>query len=655
MKKLFLYISISFTFYSNSMNVLIWEHPNLLSLRGRFPKEEAPTNLHKACFHGNIDNVKKELVESEDDINKYAEVDDFIICTPLYTACKKGYTDIVELLLNNKNIEVNRRETLNDRKSPLHVAQNAEIAQLLINHGASINCKTIMSNETPLIKHISLGNIEIAHILLNAGADIHHKDQRGHNALFYALLEGVYYKYKNSLEQLFLCIDQLLLKGVDLFDTILYDSSDLHKLSKDILSHYEFYIFPNYFYKQYQSPVVLLEHSAFILSQIKKESDSGNVKAREKLNKALSILRSIFEYAQKEDYKKHTRIFKQRIAVRDNNLLLYHVRTHDLIEQFGQKAIEYAYYLLNGEKAVQYAHNIQNLFSAIRDHNQIMVEALIKELERNLSFVQFYGISALQYAFQYNNSKAITKLLEYDYDVSFIDTLEKRNLLEYGASKECSIALENGLFKQLMEAIKFRKYDKVLKLVNIGTKVTTAEAVTNDTPLHVTVRQQDDNEQFVQLLIKAGANINAINKFKNTPLFLAVNYFNKKCVKELLQAGARVNCFNLIKSKKSILYLPVTIQKVSIIKMLLEHGVCIHKEYSELEEKGLTGVKYTCSEISNLLKKVYDEQMCLICYEHPQLIEIPCNNYHKDNFICQICCKSLIKCPLCRLPLNVKE
>ena len=273
MKKLFLYISIFFNFYSNSMNVLGLKCPNLPLIRYRFPKEEAPTNLHKACFRGNIDNVKKELVESENDINKYGEVDDFVICTPLYIACKKGYIDVVELLLNNKNIEVNKRELLNNNKSPLHVAQKAEIVQLLINHGANINCKTKMSNETPLIKHISLGNIEIAHVLLNAGADIHHKDQRGHNALFYALLEDVYayYEYKNSLDQLFLCIDQLLLKGADLFDTILYtQSEDLHKLSKDILSHYEFYIFPDCFYKQYQNPVALLQHSAFMLSQIKK-------------------------------------------------------------------------------------------------------------------------------------------------------------------------------------------------------------------------------------------------------------------------------------------------------------------------------------------------------------------------------------------------
>ena len=84
--------------------------------------------------------------------------------------------------------------------------------------------------------------------------------------------------------------------------------------------------------------------------------------------------------------------------------------------------------------------------------------------------------------------------------------------------------------------------------------------------------------------------------------------------------------------------------------MLLEYGVYIHKEYSELAEKGFikTGVKYICSEISTMLKNAYEEQKCLICYEQSQLMDIPCKNYHKSNFICSICYKSIKECPLCR-------
>lgn len=75
-------------------------------------------------------------------------------------------------------------EGTNPDPLPQNAAQkHAEIAKLLIQHGANVN-ETNNENKTPLLWAVSLpGHAPIVKVLLDAGADVHHKNNKGLDAL----------------------------------------------------------------------------------------------------------------------------------------------------------------------------------------------------------------------------------------------------------------------------------------------------------------------------------------------------------------------------------------------------------------------------------------------------------------------------------------
>jgi len=60
-----------------------------------------------------------------------------------------------------------------------------------------------------------------------------------------------------------------------------------------------------------------------------------------------------------------------------------------------------------------------------------------------------------------------------------------------------------------------------------------------DTPLHVMVWRKD--RAAVDLLIKNGANVNAIGDMSQTPLHVAISQKDEYIVRSLLNAGARID------------------------------------------------------------------------------------------------------------------
>lgn len=89
--------------------------------------------LSKACFHGDFETVKKLLDESAEDN------DDGKGFSLLHISCFKGYTKIVNLLLQ-KNSDVNFRTK--SGYSSLHLAcqmGHVDIVKLLLSKGADVN------------------------------------------------------------------------------------------------------------------------------------------------------------------------------------------------------------------------------------------------------------------------------------------------------------------------------------------------------------------------------------------------------------------------------------------------------------------------------------------------------------------------------------
>jgi len=111
------------------------------------------------------------------------------------------------------------------------------------------------------------------------------------------------------------------------------------------------------------------------------------------------------------------------------------------------------------------------------------------------------------------------------------------------------------------------------------------------TPLHMTVNCEDF-KAIKFLIYDKNANVNAIDDESNTPLHLAtqnaVNYrywFNPKIIKLLIKNGADVNAINIW--GETPLYYPVAAQgdNFEVIKILVKNGANFEKDANLLQAK----------------------------------------------------------------------
>ena len=74
--------------------------------------------------------------------------------TPLHTACDRGHTDIVRLLLSHDGIDVDIANRNGD--TPLHAAcseGHTDIARLLLSHDGIDTTKANINGHTPSLSH----------------------------------------------------------------------------------------------------------------------------------------------------------------------------------------------------------------------------------------------------------------------------------------------------------------------------------------------------------------------------------------------------------------------------------------------------------------------------------------------------------------------
>src|SRR5580692_700546 len=94
------------------------------------------------------------------------------------------------------------------------------------------------------------------------------------------------------------------------------------------------------------------------------------------------------------------------------------------------------------------------------------------------------------------------------------------------------------------------------------------------TALHWAVRQ--DDLETADLLIRAGANVKAANRFGATPLSLAATNGNAAMIEKLLKAGEDANAV-VSESGDSVLMLAARTGKPAAVAMLLNHGADVNK------------------------------------------------------------------------------
>ena len=89
--------------------------------------------------------------------------------TPLHLAARRGYDEIVKVLLDQPNVDVNAKD--GSGKTPLHLAASEghrKICQVLLNFGADIR-EVSADRTTSLHSAILNGHSEIARMILKRG------------------------------------------------------------------------------------------------------------------------------------------------------------------------------------------------------------------------------------------------------------------------------------------------------------------------------------------------------------------------------------------------------------------------------------------------------------------------------------------------------
>ena len=142
-----------------------------------------------------------------------------------------------------------------------------------------------------------------------------------------------------------------------------------------------------------------------------------------------------------------------------------------------------------------------------------------------------------------------------------------------------------GAELRLMDAVKAGNRDAVASLLKAPADATAVNAPEADgtTALHWAV--QADELEIARLLVGAGANVNAANRYNLTPLALAAANANAATVKLLLDAGADAKA--TIRQGETILMAAARTGNPEAVSLILSHGADVNAREETLGENAL--------------------------------------------------------------------
>ncbi len=140
-------------------------------------KDHGFTELHKASYNGDLDEVS-EIFEKSQDIHAKTLSLKF---TPFHTSIIKGHVEVADFLLSNgANID----EGSNFDQTPLHWASfvgDIEVVEFLIEKGASLE-KLSQQGWTALHYAALMGHLDVVKLLIDKGVILDKKNDQGQTA-----------------------------------------------------------------------------------------------------------------------------------------------------------------------------------------------------------------------------------------------------------------------------------------------------------------------------------------------------------------------------------------------------------------------------------------------------------------------------------------
>src|SRR5436190_17684518 len=136
----------------------------------------------------------------------------------------------------------------------------------------------------------------------------------------------------------------------------------------------------------------------------------------------------------------------------------------------------------------------------------------------------------------------------------------------------------------LVDAVKAGNRDAVHKILSTpaGKSAVNAGEADGTTSLHWATRA--DDLETAKLLLAAGANANAVNRYGVTPLSLAAGNANAELVDVLLKAGADAK--TVIKDGETVLMAAARTGSPRAVQMLSEYGAVVDPPESQLGGTG---------------------------------------------------------------------
>ncbi|BFZ64896.1 putative ankyrin-repeat protein [Saitoella coloradoensis] len=163
------------------------------------------TPLHWACSHGHVAVVDLLLEQKDVDLNiadgagwyfqltsLHGNTSNFANRTPLMIAVSAGQDEIAKKLLQNPEVDVNIQS--HGGQTALHYAvskKRLDLVSLLLSHQPPANVKTKdKAGQTPLIRAAAIGSVFLINLLLEHKAPLQASDNHNMTPLHHACAEG---------------------------------------------------------------------------------------------------------------------------------------------------------------------------------------------------------------------------------------------------------------------------------------------------------------------------------------------------------------------------------------------------------------------------------------------------------------------------------